>query len=70
MIRTQKTVELLRSISFLISGFYLHSVHFMPHQLSASTLWRPEHEVKFSPSTQRDLGKTKNYYLEFAYILS
>lgn len=45
MIRTQKTVELLTSISFLISEFYLHSVHFIPHHVSASSLWRPEHEV-------------------------
>lgn len=63
MIRTQKTGELLTSISFLISEFQLHSIHLMPHHVSFSSLWRPEHKVQFSPSTLSDLGKIKNSYL-------
>lgn len=45
MNRMQKTVELWKSISFLISEFYVHGIYLMPYHVSASSLWRPEHEV-------------------------
>lgn len=43
MIRTQKTRDYITN--FLIGEFYLHGIHLMPNHLSASPLWRPEHEV-------------------------